>query len=104
MTTTGRQRCPGDWPAEPDERSKAEWLHVSTSSWSGLFRDEAPYPDDAKRFALIRLTQSTILRVRLEDALAEAVQRARDEGATWDEIGQFLGTSRQAAQKRWATK
>lgn len=36
-----------------------------------------------------------------QDDLATAVQRAKDAGATWDEIGKSLGTTRQAAQQRF---
>jgi hypothetical protein len=33
----------------------------------------------------------------------ESAGRARSEGRTWDEIGQSLGVSRQAAWERFAT-
>ncbi|WP_291413144.1 DUF3887 domain-containing protein [Actinophytocola sp.] len=36
-----------------------------------------------------------------EDALRQAVERARDAGHTWQEIGDVLGTSRQAAFQRF---
>lgn len=38
---------------------------------------------------------------RGEDAMREAVGRARAAGATWQEIGDVLGTSRQAAFQRF---
>jgi Protein of unknown function (DUF3887) len=38
---------------------------------------------------------------RGEDAMREAVQRARAAGATWQEIGDVLGASRQAAFQRF---
>lgn len=36
-----------------------------------------------------------------EKDLRASVQRARDEGATWQEIGDALGITRQAAQQRF---
>ncbi|HEY0449801.1 MAG TPA: hypothetical protein VGD70_11820, partial [Actinophytocola sp.] len=36
-----------------------------------------------------------------EEALRQAVERARDAGHTWQEIGEVLGTSRQAAFQRF---
>lgn len=36
-----------------------------------------------------------------QDDLGNAVQLAKDAGATWDEIGKALGTTRQAAQQRF---
>lgn len=37
-------------------------------------------------------------------ALHDAVRRALDEGATWSEIGDVLGVSRQAAFQRFGPK
>lgn len=43
--------------------------------------------------------------VELERVLAECIRRAvhglRRNGVTWQEVGEVLGTSRQAAQQRW---
>jgi hypothetical protein len=36
-----------------------------------------------------------------QDDLDTAVALAKDAGATWDEIGNALGTTRQAAQQRF---
>lgn len=37
-----------------------------------------------------------------ESAQRQAVRHARADGASWDEIGRALGTSRQAAHERYA--
>jgi hypothetical protein len=37
----------------------------------------------------------------VEDGMRTAVQRARESGHTWEEIGQVLGTTRQAAFQRF---
>lgn len=34
-------------------------------------------------------------------ALTQSVAQARAEGATWDQVGRALGTTRQAAQQRY---
>ena len=39
---------------------------------------------------------------RAEQALHDAVARARESGQTWSAIGIVLGTTRQAAQQRFA--
>lgn len=41
------------------------------------------------------------IRARLDDLEYQAVQWAREQGETWDQIGERLGISRQAAQSRW---
>ena len=38
----------------------------------------------------------------MEAKLREAVNLAREQGASWDEIGKALGVSRQAAWERFA--
>jgi hypothetical protein len=39
---------------------------------------------------------------RLEKALTEFVLKARSEGATWSSIGEALGSTKQAAWRRFA--
>jgi len=39
-----------------------------------------------------------------EQALADAVVSARQGGASWGEIGDIVGTTRQAAHQRWSPK
>jgi len=39
-----------------------------------------------------------------EQALADAVVSARQGGASWGEIGDIVGTTRQAAHQRWSLK
>jgi len=43
-------------------------------------------------------------RELVDDALAEAVRRARRGNRTWSEIGAMLGVSKQAAQRKYAGK
>jgi hypothetical protein len=52
-----------------------------------------------------RLVESVMLAGRLDELADELVghyvDRARDEGASWAEIGEVMGVSRQAVQKRF---
>lgn len=47
------------------------------------------------------VAQATRLRAMTEDVIAAAIQRARDQGASWREVGDILGVSRQAAFQRY---
>ena len=47
----------------------------------------------------VETTEETLRRQREE--LRAAVKAARVNGATWQEIGDSLGVTRQAAQQRW---
>jgi hypothetical protein len=51
--------------------------------------------------ALAAIGQAQALARSAEEELAMSVSRARESGHTWAEIGQVLGTSRQAAFQRF---
>jgi hypothetical protein len=51
--------------------------------------------------ALAAIDHALTLARRAEEGLAMTVARARESGHTWAEIGQILGTSRQAAFQRF---
>lgn len=61
--------------------------------------DDAPAGPVLEPLAAVELIRS-LARV-VEDGMREAVQRAREAGHTWAEIGDLLGTSRQAAFQRF---
>lgn len=48
-----------------------------------------------------RLAQAARGRARTEREIADAVEAARQYGLSWRRIGEMLGTSAQAAQKRY---
>jgi hypothetical protein len=52
----------------------------------------------------VDLAQMVELRDELEAAIASAVAGQRDRGASWADIGRGLGTTRQSAQQRYATR
>jgi hypothetical protein len=47
---------------------------------------------------LLRMVRDTA-----DSALTDAVAQARHEGMSWDAVGRWLGTSRQAAQQRYGS-
>lgn len=66
------------------------------------FEEAEPNPvDDETHAALTKLRTAVVDRGRAEAALQEAVQDVITAGASWTLIGTILGTSRQAAQKRF---
>ncbi len=53
--------------------------------------------------ALARLADAAIAATDAESHFSVAAHAARDTGASWAQIGQAAGVSRQAAQQRWGT-
>jgi hypothetical protein len=69
------------------------------SAWEGW--DQLIHRRDANPLEVL---QAASQFQRYFDAVqGEAAKAARGEGSTWDEIGQALGVSRQAAWERFAT-
>lgn len=58
---------------------------------------ELPLADEAER----RLAQAARGRASAEQAVADSVAFARQHDVSWRRIGDVLGTSAQAAQKRY---
>jgi len=63
---------------------------------------------NAEADSLQQLTDAVVLSGRIADLggglVGHFVERARSSGATWEEIGERMGVSKQAAQKRFALK
>ena len=53
---------------------------------------------------LDQLTRAVETLSEAEQQLTEAVSSARHGGASWSQIGDIVGTTRQAAHQRWATR
>lgn len=64
-------------------------------------QDALTVPGAKKATAVQRVRDDARRLERVESDLRAAVCRARDEGATWQELGDALGISRQAAQQRF---
>lgn len=65
-------------------------------AWDQLVHDGDPNP--------LEILRGASQFQRYFDAVqGAAVKAARGEGSTWDEIGQAIGVSRQAAWERFAT-
>lgn len=72
-----------DWP-EPDTRRLP-------------YVTKAEGKEQARHLALTELTETHRAIRGLKGRLPEIVRSAKANGATWEEIGEALGTSRQAA-------
>ncbi len=62
-------------------------------------------PDPIETFSgpgLAELAAAIEARANAEVAVADAVDHARGQGATWETIGGLLGMTRQGALKRYA--
>lgn len=59
------------------------------------------YPGPVSDSPLTALAAALAGAVEAEEHLVAAVDAARDAGATWADIGEALGISRQAAHKRF---
>jgi hypothetical protein len=71
------------------------------------FEAYEPTDDDRVSTAKInarRLAQAAVARAQAERQVAEAVTAARADGVSWRRIGESLGTSAQATQKRYAAR
>ncbi|MEV6073423.1 AsnC family protein [Nocardia sp. NPDC052001] len=74
-------------PEEAEERTYAEWKHHI-----------APF----KALNAIEDAAEAVSAAQAE--LTEAVNQARDFGASWDAIGRAAGMTRQSAHERWANR
>lgn len=67
-----------------------------------LFNEEGhEYSGDVPP-ALFALADATTIQNFINQAIFDIVDEARNEGASWQEIGDVLGISRQAAWERFA--
>lgn len=71
----------------------AAWQHLSTFRFH---QRRAVLPINVIRDALL-------MRAAADDAITEVVRDMRADGASWSEIGDALGVTRQAAQQRYRT-
>jgi hypothetical protein len=68
------------------------------------FKDYDPADDDRGEPALLALQRLACRRLLLDRELTEAVRTARDAGATWAQVGHRLGTSGEAARRRYSSR
>ncbi|WP_311590330.1 hypothetical protein [Varibaculum massiliense] len=52
--------------------------------------------------ALIKVYQALVETVRADKRLDEAVRDAREQGQTWQAIGEIIGMTRQGTMKKFA--
>lgn len=69
---------------------------------------ETPQPEqvttnqDALTDSLARIVMSVVMVDEAKAELKESVLEARDNGATWSQIGESVGMSSSGANKRWS--
>lgn len=90
MTTTG-----------PDTPSPGELESAVAELSSAVAQLLAPVVGDARAQAVNRVVEARRVREGADRVLAAAVARARQAGGTWQDIGDVLGTTRQAAFQRF---
>ena len=56
---------------------------------------------DREKYVVKRLRRLRTESRRRDEVVPRLVDQARSEGATWSDVGQALGVSRQAAWKKW---
>ena len=67
------------------------------------FEDHEPEVSDERPVEEYMLERAALARARSERQVADAVIAARSAGASWQKIGNLLGTSAQAAQQRYSS-
>lgn len=67
------------------------------------FENYEPSEGDERPVEEYLLERAVLDRARSERQVLEAVVAARAAGATWQKIGNLLGTSAQAAQQRYGS-
>jgi hypothetical protein len=107
-TTAGKLRdCPFDVDLASDARP-ADDLHSRAAGYSWSYyrtKDEdpeAPERDlsDPEVRATMLATASAIVKLA-DDLMRDSVFRARETGASWEQIGRDLGMTKQAAWERF---
>lgn len=71
----------------------AAWDHLAAFRWH---QRRGLYPINVIR-------DMQLVRAAADDAIAAVVTDMRADGASWSEIGDALGVTRQAAQQRYRT-
>jgi hypothetical protein len=85
-------RCPFDLPGDYNKRSYVDHLHAEVAALANPAEHEGP---------LVTLHDARWLQDSVDRAMLDLVDNARAAGATWKQIGEALGVTRQAAQMRW---
>ena len=65
------------------------------------FEDYEPNVDDERSVEEYLIERAVLARARSERQLVDAIAAARGKDVSWQQIGQLLGTSAQAAQQRY---
>ena len=77
-------------------RTTAHVIGSAVNALDDALADGCPWPD--------ALNALRIIEWAITDRIERLVTKAREDGASWTEIGTALGMTRQAAQQRFGTR
>lgn len=83
----------------------ATWLknpNKRTHLYNDLEREARDWGDTARSAAVQALMDAGLVAEYLDKAIPQLIAMARSEGDTWEQIGETLGITRQAAQQKFA--
>lgn len=92
-----------------DKEAQAQWNYETRQGVENLIRTAGSvldvsvnslHGDELREFALRALNAATAARKEADHWIAWMTDEARNSGASWQEIGDALGVTRQAAQMR----
>lgn len=84
---------------------KMDELLAHADELAKQFEEYEPREEDlGKEPPLMALRRAAYRKVLMERDLAEAVNAARESGATWQQVGDAVGTSGEAARQRYSHK
>ena len=85
-------RCPFHLPMDYGKRRPVDHLHSEAAALANPGENDTP---------LDTLRDSRWLQDTVDKAMRQLVDDARAAGATWQQVGEALGVTRQAAQMRF---
>lgn len=84
---------------------KMDELLAHADELAKQFEEYEPREEDlGNEPPLMTLRRAAYRKALMERELAEAVHAARASGATWQQVGEAVGTSGEAARQRYADK
>jgi hypothetical protein len=109
---TARLRCHYADPVRRAKRPRCDGVGVVAygdivlCQSCDMYRSAVGRTDAPRQLAgaeLVELVGAATALAHAEEGVVRAVRAARGAGASWAEVGDALGTSRQAAQQRFST-
>ena len=89
------------WNERDHLHNKAAIMAQRFGDWAEEMPEGETVEHSPRLFSCKRLLDVRAIRGYVDAAEREIVAEARENGMSWEDIGAQLGTSRQAAHKRW---